>query len=703
MIRIRKTVITCIYLLAALVWTSAAWAAEKNEESTTEIYQLETIEVTAERRAENLQEVPASVTAFTESQIEDADIHSMAELARATPNLQWFDYGSRLHQFSAIRGMVTMPSQEPAMGFYVDDVAYLDSMSFNYPLFGIERIEVLRGPQGTLYGRNTLGGAINIVTRTPDNDYQGEVTVGYGNYNQVNVNAGVRGPVVTDKLFLGIGGFYETRDGFYDNDFLDSEDDGRDGKGFRSVIQWTPTDRLDLSLTIQAQKHEDSAYINGLQGVDRPFHYRHNQEGKHESDMWSPTLCLKYDGDFFKLTSITGWRDQDVDEIYDIDLTPKDMWYGTYGRYVEAFTQELRIASPDDDSILKWIAGAYYFNKNDTEFNVMTTLPDVPDTTIPWDVFRSADRDREGFAFFGQASCQLFKKLDLTFGLRYDSETMDAKIRKDMVTPSGTGSRTPMHDPYDISNDSTAWLPKFSVAYCWTPDLMTYATVAKGYRAGGFNSMAPTDDKRAFDSEFSWNYELGLKSQWFDNRLIFNPALFYIKVSDEQVKVHQGNYGVHMENAGESYRMGAEVEIKARPVRGLDLIAGASFLEAKYDEYNGGKADYKDKHIAQAPESTCNLAVQLRRPAWGKFDLFSRIDYYYNSKVFFNTDNTMEEDPYQLVNLRVGLESEHFDVHFWLKNAFDEEYLVHIYPSMLGNADEYAAPRTFGVSITTRF
>jgi len=384
-----KATIVCLVAVGSLLGYNFAQAEKlplPEQQKNKENYQLEEIEVTAEKRTENLQKVPASITAFTENQIEDADIHSMADVARETPNLQWFEYGTRLHQFFSIRGIVSQPSQEPGMGFYVDDVAYLEGMSFNYPLFDIERIEVLRGPQGTLYGRNTLGGAINIISRKPDNDYKGEVTLEYGNYDHVNVNAGLRGPIVADKLFLGISGFSETRDGFYYNDFLGHEDSGRDGKGLRGGMEWIPNDRLDMSLTIQGQKHEDSAYIAGSTGVDQPFHYRHDVEGTHKSDMWSSTLRLKYNADLFKLTSITGWRELDVDEgVYDSDLTPEDMHTGAYERYVNAFTQELRIASPNEDKSLKWIAGVYYFNKIDDRRSVATTGVDAPNTTIPWD------------------------------------------------------------------------------------------------------------------------------------------------------------------------------------------------------------------------------------------------------------------------------------------------------------------------------
>lgn len=694
----KRTPILIIHVLAILLWMSTVVQAESAKDVPPESYQLESIKVTAERHAENLQNVSVSVTGFTETQIKDADIRSMDDLARETPNLQWFEYGSRFHQFSVIRGMVTIPMQEPAMGFYVDDVAYLDSMSFSYPLFDIERIEVLRGPQGTLYGRNTLGGAINIITRKPDNNYMGEVSLGYGNYKHVNVNAGVRGPVVNDKLFLGLSGFYEARDGFYENDFLKNEDDGRDGKGLRSVMNWIPTDRLDMSLTLQAQKHDDSAYINGLQEVDAPFHYQHNRRGKHDSDVWTPTFCLKYSGSNYKLTSITGWLDQEVEERYDIDLTSADIWYGTNDRATEAFTQEIRVATPDKDRILSWIAGAYYFNKNYEESMSMSTVS--TDSSI----LRSADRDKRGFAFFGQGNYKVFKKLDFTFGLRYEYENMDSKIRKETLKPLVNGSITPLHDPYDISSNSTTWLPKFSAAYHWSPSLMTYGTISRGYRAGGANSMAPDNQKMSFAPEYSWNYELGLKSQWFDNHLLFNTSFFYIKITDEQVSVHADDYITYLENAGESYRMGAEFEIKARPLQGLDLIAGASFLEAEYEKYDNGIMNFKDLKIAQAPEFTGNFAAQLRRPIWKHFDLFTRIDYFYNSKVYFDADNSLEEPHYKLFDLKLGLESDVFDIHFWVKNAFDETYRVYAYAGMEGKiVDEYGSPRTFGVSITTRF
>ena len=264
------------------------------------------------------------------------------------------------------------------------------------------------------------------------------------------------------------------------------------------------------------------------------------------------------------------------------------------------------------------------------------------------------------------------------------------------------------------------WFPKFAVDYHFTQDFMGYASISKGYTAGSFNELDPSVLGISYDAEYSWNYEAGLKSRWLDNRLILNLAVFYIDYKDKQVFIHTtGALGNIFKNAAEATSMGFEIEALARPVRGLEIIAGFGYLDAEFDEFTEpiydamtgakiGEKDYEDKDLMYAPEYSYNLAVQYRYPLSNSNTFFSRLELQGLGDFYHDYDNEIEEDSYEIVNARLGYEGKYkghgFDLYLWAKNIFDEEYCVSAWGSAqagyLGRAGD---PQTFGVTLIGRF
>jgi iron complex outermembrane receptor protein len=684
------------------------------EEETRKEYELEIITVTAEKRKENIQEVPVSISALSDIQIEDAGIVDIEDVIYQIPNLHMMKTGSHGSQTTLfMRGIMSIG--EPTVGFYVDDVYY--SGGFDTELLDVERIEVLRGPQGTLYGRNTEAGVINIVTKKPGNQWEGKASASYGNYNSQNYSAAISGPLVQDKLFFRVSGKYFLSDGYFDNTFLDNDDaDDRDDLNGRAVLRWAPTEDLDITLSNEYRRYRDGyACFAPLDEVRRnPHDVSLDFEGSADQDVNGQTLRLVYDREWFTLTSITSLRDWKSDEALDLDFSPVDFMRQQILYEYDTFSQEVRIASPEGSGPFRWLGGGYFFDeKKDTEFT-FDYRQGYPAWGIPpFKSYLNNVLDTKGYAFFGQATYTLFKKLDLTAGLRYDNEekdfTFDGYYDQDL-SPWGMLPKKVKAD-----ENFAEWLPKFSIDYRFSPDFMIYASAARGYKSGGFNSYVASTAGTPYDPEYTWNYEVGIKSAWLDKRLIFNLSAFYIDWKDQQVLLQSGPTEVTVKNAAESTSKGFELEVKARPITGLQFSAGFGYTDVEFDDYKDsifdldptsptygqkiGEADYSGKKNTYVPEYTYNLAVQYRHTN----GLFARIGLQGIGDSYYDLANTEKENAYELVNARLGYEMKNFEIYLWAKNLFDEEYATRAFDYggyYVGRAGD---PRTFGITLNGRF
>ena len=686
-------------------------AAEEKEEEEKE-YELEpiTVTVTAEKREKNIQEIPASITALSEIQIEDARIVDTQDLIYHVPNLFMIKTGNHTAGgFLSIRGITPTMAGLPTVGFYVDDIYYTN---FDMELLDIERIEVLRGPQGTLYGRNTEAGVINIVTKKPEDLWEGKVTGSYGNYNSQYYNVGIGGPLVQDKLFFRVAGKYFLSDGYFKNTFLDNDDaDDRDDLDGRVFLRWVPTDSWDVMLSGEFQRYRDGNACFAPQDEVRrnPHDVSLDFEGKAHQDNNTENLRVVYKGKWFTFTSISGFRHEEGDFESDTDFSPTDsMIIGIY-QDNDLFSQEIRIASPKDSTPLEWLIGFYYFYEErdqDVHFDMRQGIP--PYGIPPFKNITETTTDTQGYAFFGQATYILFKKLGLTAGLRYDHNKKDFEFDNYYDQDLSMFGMLPRSAKKD--EDFDAWLPKFALFYKWTPHFMIYASIARGYKSGGFNTVSAFAGE-PFDSEYTWNYELGIKSSWLDNRLFVNLAGFYIDWTDQQVE-QQLYPEFIIKNAAESTSKGFEIEVIARPITGLELIGGFGYTDAKFDNYTDdvldpmtgakiGEVSYNGKRVPNVPKYTYNLTAQYRFTN----GLFSRVELLGVSDFYYDSANTEKQGAYQLVNACLGYEREHFEVYLWAKNLFDEVYVTRAFemPGLGGYFGRAGDPRTFGFTLAARF
>ena len=668
-----------------------------------EAYAIAPVTVTAIKTEEDVQKIPVSTTALSGTQLEDAKIEDTNELTRMVPNM--YLKKSTSENVIIMRGITSYESSiYSPTAVFVDDLMVPLHFSHLIDLYDIERVEVLRGPQGSLYGGNSLAGVINIITRRPDNEKRLKLYGDMGSYTGVddnpleyNVGLNASGPLVSDRLYLGLAGNWKKGDGFTTNLYDDDDRAGKvDRKNARAVLRWTPAPAFDITLTADILDNDDGIAVyrfdDGPYRTD-PYTVSHDDKDYQKESGNSQNLRVAYTGETLKFLSVTGFRDYGNENVQDYDATadPMNHWGGHYSEYDNHFiSQEFRLSSTDEHSPFKWLAGVYGFTE-DTDVKVVNdTIYQNADTTI----------DAKGYAAFGEGTCTLFERLHLTAGLRYDVRRTDGKKQDTGV---------------DISDDMkhSEVLPKFSVGYDLTDRAYGYVTISKGFLAGGYNYGTAVDkDSFAFDPEYTWNYELGIKTGWLNNRLQVNLAVFYIDMTDKQVMemdYGQGYYTAKVDNAAEAHSKGVELEIRATPATGWDVFAGIGYTDAEYDDwiatewnsdYTGlTRNDYSGKTIPNVPEYTGNLGVQYRHGS----GLFARADVYAVGPLYADQNNRIREDAYALVNLQLGYEAEHFDVVLWGKNVFNTHYHTVAYDWDGLKLVQDGRPAMFGVRTTLRF
>lgn len=674
-----------------LILISGLWAQEHGADNPAPVEMLESVTVTAQKREESIQEVPQSISVFTQTQIQDAGILDVTDVSLLTPNVHMKQGAST--NLIIVRGISNDADYiHSTTGLYVDDVPYSLNFMHNPALFDIERIEVLRGPQGTLYGKNSESGVVNIVTRKPGNQLVGKVFTEIGAYDpdhgrSISYRAGLNlsGPIVQDKFFMGVAGEYETSDGYMMNTHTGNDSAGDiNRKNGRLNALWTPSDRLDITMTADLMDISDG---NGNKRYDEGVWSTSPHEILYDTDNNiieqsgnGQTVKVDFRADNFRLLSITGRRYYENHMLRDANLAPTDVGVNDLFYSSDMISQEFRILSPEEKGVFRWLGGIYVFREdNDTDLD-MPTLKTV----------RNTDVESFGYAVFGEGTLTLLDRIHLTAGLRYGFDDQDASMRYTHATVT----------TFKKSIDESVILPKFSVGYDIRSDMMVYATVSKGYNAGGFNTAYATGtDNFSYNAEYTWNYELGLKSAWFDNRLTANLALFYISIDDKQVAEYDSvTDSTYILNAAQAHSQGFEFEMHAKPVRGLDLFGGIGFTEVVFDRWQTDDGDYTEKDFPNAPQMTVNAGAQYRHNS----GLFGRLDVSVSDGYYSDASNTQWLGGKTLVDLRAGYEAEKYDIVLWCKNLFNREYQT------IGFARKFdqvidGAPRMFGVTLTYYF
>ncbi len=654
---------------------------------------LETITVTAQKQEESVQDVPMGITVLTNQDIEDKNIKSISEIADFVPNFMIFDEGGPGINSPSMRGLCApFQSYTTAVGLFIDGVPVLSAFGYENALLDIERVEVLRGPQGTLYGKNTEAGVVNIITAQPGNQFKGKISTEIGRLlsaetgdklkKEVNVN--VSGPIQKDRLYIGLAGQFYQRDGFIGNTVTGDTTNDREHWLGRAHLRWTPTDQLDISLIASMLEHDDGGADLSLgelgaaqfgvpvQG-DRKV--TSNREGHIKPSENSQALKINYEfSNSLSLTSITTRRAYNDEAEDDFDFTSQSLSHIYKNHQLEATAQEFRLNYASEQ--LKWLFGLYY--DNDSKHFKNETVSDYPSMN------RAIDREVVGdtYSAFANMTYGLTNRIRLIAGLRYEYQEQEFE---DNLTDK----------QHDESWD--AFTPKVGVEYHFTPDIMAYVSVAQGYRSGGFNAKAPADcPYYSYDEETLWSYEIGMKNTLMNNRMFLNATLFYMDISDMQVTT-KTSYGSYLTNAAKATAKGVEVEATVMVAQGLSLLGSIGHTDLEFDEFNDELGNYEGNRNTYSPDYTYNIGAQYRHPT----GLYLRADLVGYGKIYFDRANEYSRDPYQLINAKIGYETERFDIYLYGKNILDEEYNSSEYYG--GYYTIYSDPGEVGLQLTYRF
>jgi iron complex outermembrane receptor protein len=561
---------------------------------------VEQVIVTAERRATDLQKTAIAISAFGEQVLADRKIDNIRDLSGQIPNLNISRVTiSHTTQTYSLRGVGEAdPIQEPVLAVYVDDVYIPRQIGSMVEFNDLERLEVLRGPQGTLYGRNSSAGALRVITRDPGQEVRAKAEVGLGNLGAVDVRALIEGPLVADKLAGSFSYIHHSRDGTAFNPTLNHDVNRIDVNAYRAKLHWTPADKLDVLLTLNAvaDRSDTRGYIPLKQpgGVFRKDRTYSEVEPSQDLDQASGSIRVQYEiNDALKLKSITAYGGFNLNPAnYDNDgeaaLIQKNLIH-----YNDQYaTQELQLNG--DYGAVTFTSGLFYlherfFVQRDgySRRNALATDPAVTPANY---IFARAHNvtNTDAYALFGEATWKATDRLSLTGGLRWTNEEKEFVF--DNKTLNLAGQVTGQSIKGQAEKTWSAITPKLVAQYQWTPDVLQYASYSKGFKSGGFDNRATRLDLATlpFAPEDVTTYETGLKTQLFENRLRANLAAFYNDYQDLQVSFYDPAYvGSRRGNAGQAHTYGVELETDARPAERLGVQLNVGWLFAVYDDYKG--------------------------------------------------------------------------------------------------------------------
>ena len=658
---------------------------------------LEEVIVTARKRAESLQEVPMAITAFTSADIENAGLRNVADVANLTPGFNMQPLFGGDASTPVIRGLSTTIG-EPNVGFFIDGV-YTGSRLTMTRLMGpfVERIEIAKGPQSALYGRNTFGGAINYVTRRPGDEFEGEVEASYGSDGKQDYRATFGGPIGDSNFGYRVGALYDEFDGFYKNELTGDDLDDRKTKGVMGALSWTG-ERLtaDLNLMYNEVDNGDLAlrfvennsiftsafglppanqmYTGTLPNFDDDYAV---SPGGLDRDQTFSSLKVEWDMGPVTLTSISGYNDFSHKRKQDDDYSARDVHYQTTDNDVTEISQELRLAG-NTESKLQWMIGLYYYDLDD-HVDLNSSYRDFY-FSIFGGTHTATKQTTEDYAVFGSLDWFVTDTVTLGVSGRYGDEQKDVKAT-DTDLLLGASSTFKDDDSWD------SFQPRVTVDWQFSDNHMAYASYAYAEKSGGFNVVTATGailpDERYYDPEKSDNYEIGIKSEFADSRVLTTLAAYYIEWDDQIVRAIGETGSVLNTNVGQSTSWGAEFELQAQVTERMDLRLGVSYNDSSYDDYffaileGLGMDPVLDGNTLQyAPEWTGNISVGYTLPVFGDWDWFSRVDAnYIDSQKAVQTGHA-EIDSVTLTNLRTGLSNDNWTATLWVYNLTDEKYTV---------------------------
>lgn len=679
----------------------------------------DTITVTARRREEALQDAPAAINVFTGADLKEAGIDRVEDFIALTPNVTLATSQGIGTSFLTIRGVTQVRNSELPVAVVIDGVQQFSPVQFRQELFDIESIQVVKGPQGALYGRNATGGAIIINTQRPENQTDGYFRAGYGDGDEYLAEGSVGGALIDDELYGQVSMRYIDRDGYITNITRQEKADPFEDLTLRSRVIWEPTQDVSLDLRAAYQQHDGRGLGFQFQGVDlaednitaigfgtdtgpmdadNVLPPRDNNPDLGGRDMLDFSVQMNwesYAGTFTAVTSFTDIQEWTASDQfpYTAATSPPELFGadGTQTQYrdLSAWSQEFRFTSPSDQR-LRWEAGVYYLDWErfiststgvDTGQGIIRLEREPTDNPLnPTNSFLADDNKNLAYAFFGQLNYDVTRDLELSAAARFDEEEREQFVSPLQFSAGEPGARN--RETYN------KFSPKLTARYMPTDSITLYGTWGEGFRSGQFNQNGVREAAQeaglsgvrdVVDQEETESYEIGFKSSFPEYGLDINAAAFYTDVTNQQVFSFIGAISAQILTSIEDVEVrGTELELRYSPpgINGLDTYFAWGYTDGEIKKYSvdpgavGNTAPYIAEH-------TVNTGIQYRRPiGYGNLGLFSRVDYELRGEQYWDPLNLSARDALNLVNLRLGIEDvdDRWSLIGEIENATDENY-----------------------------
>lgn len=708
--------------LAAAVGSGVAMGQE-SEKAT---FGLEEIVVTAQKRAESLQDVPIAISAFNESNLEAIKAVTIDDIVSRTPNftLTRFNIAEPQYYIRGVGSSSDSAAADPTVAVFLDEVYVGRGSSASFEFFDLERVEVLRGPQGTLYGRNTSGGAINIITRKPSHDLEAKATATYGNYDAIEAAGMINAPL-GDKVAARATVSYRSHDGYSRN--IVTGEDLADEENISGRLQFLiePSDSLKVLVSGDYSKDETSGnarvpfpvnddspvrdIVRGIYPEDMDIRQSYaNPDTFQDREVWGLLGRVDYEAGYGTWTSITSYRETDVSWFEDVSLLPAPFPLTQDDDIADEtsnqFTQEIRLSAPAEAEV-QWLIGAYFFDES-VDRNERFRFGFTFAPAIDGDVTFIQDVSSKSYAGFGQVTYPLSDALSVTAGLRY---TYDKKDVRQVAINNLPGDPTPGFplfpgQPYDVTAKDSwdDFTGRIGFEYKTADGQLIYALVSRGYKSGQFPSQANTlaAATTALAPEKVWNYEGGVKTDWLDNHLRVNASVFYVDYTDLQLFRLDESLRLETFNA-DAKIFGVEGEFVVVPAAGVEFGGNLAYLDTKVKTTSIGL--YADNALPRSPKWQYNIYGSFSFDAPGG-TVTARGDYSWTDDYFHEIQNS----PVSLINsyglldarLTYALEEQGIDISVWGKNLTNKDYRSHVIEFLGVGFSLFGAPRTYGLTVS---
>ena len=690
-----------IYYILPFLFMSNPIKGKTTEQDSLDIQniQLNEIVIQSFKQQRDLRLEPISASIISGTSIRNRNAQGIKEFSAFIPNLFMPDYGSKLTSPVYIRG-IGSKINSPSVGLYVDGIPYFEKSAFDFEFTEIDKIEILRGPQGTLYGRNTMGGIINVYTKSPlkylgtnvwlSNANYGNRDYSVSHYNKIDENFGV-----------ALSGNYSHSDGYFTNLYTDKKADDLDSGSARIRLEWNPTKQLSLGLMSTFDRSNQGGYPYAVCDTltHKPEKVNYNDYSFYKRSLSTTGFTLAYEGNRYGLNSRTAFQYLSDHQGIDQDFTPKSVYFARQDMKQEMVSEEFNIKSTEMKRYA-WLFGAFGFWQGTNNTVTLDYLAKDFTTRKLYDI------PIYGIALYHQSTIDhLFTEgLSLTFGVRYDYEHASDDYQYYRIANGESKHVNEFQETLKFNQIT----PKIAIQYLLPSTAILYATVTKGYKTGGFNTSFDREEDRTFKPESSWNYEIGAKHPFLDNRLNAEVSLFWIDWKNQQIyQMLATQNGQFLRNAGQSESKGVEISIRANPVNGLMMNLNYGFTHATFKDYKDERKhiDYSGNYLPMVPKHTfaAGFDYTLPNPCLHIDRCTFSLNYTGTGKIHWKEDNKRSQGYYGLLNAKLSVTKNFLTFAIWAKNITNTHYSTYFFQSGGNELAQRGRPFTIGANIGLSF